>query len=368
LNGSAVGLFYFAGHGIQINGQNFLLSTNATGENEFMIPSERMELASVTRKLSNEHQSPSCLSTRALADRLLNQNPVAARTLGLTRGLARLDQLGHNTLVAYATAPNQTAADGIGIHSPFTNALLTHIDTPGLEVSAMLKRVARDVLDATGKQQQPEVVATMTEEFYFMIEESAATAEAPTPAVDGVEQRRIAAETAFAFAEKLNTVEAYKFFLDAYSDTLLSEAANAAIASLEEEARNRPQIEIESAFPHVTNPGGTAEDEAALLSRLNPANRRAVSIANSGTGIVLGLQAYTGSETATPPDLVLASAPFFMVALAELTKIPIATLLTIGSWIWKPFLALALAALALITFRDRFHGARKSGHAPTTSV
>ena len=144
LNGAAVGLFYFAGHGIQINGQNFLLSTNATGENEFMIPSEGMELASVIAKI--EQRAPVALvfvdacRNNPLADRLLNQNPVSARTLGLTRGLARLDQLGHNTLVAYATAPNQTAADGMGIHSPFTNALLTHIDTPGLEVSAMLKR------------------------------------------------------------------------------------------------------------------------------------------------------------------------------------------------------------------------------------
>ena len=286
LNGAEVGMFYFAGHGIQINGQNFLLSTNATGENEFMIPSEGMELASVIAKI--EQRTPVALvfvdacRNNPLADRLLNQNPVSARTLGLTRGLARLDQLGRNTLVAYATAPNQTAADGIGIHSPFTSALLTHIDTPGLEVSAMLKRVARDVLDATGNQQQPEVVATMTEEFYFMLEESAATEETPAPGIDGVEQRRIAAETAFAFAEKLGTVEAYRFFLDAYSDTPLAEAANVAIAALEEEARNRPQIEIDSAFPNVASPGGTAEEEAALNLTLE--DRKGIQIILSTLG------------------------------------------------------------------------------------
>ena len=299
LNGAAVGLFYFAGHGIQINGQNFLLSTNATGENEFMIPSEGMELASVIAKI--EQRAPVALvfvdacRNNPLADRLLNQNPVSARTLGLTRGLARLDQLGHNTLVAYATAPNQTAADGMGIHSPFTNALLTHIDTPGLEVSAMLKRVARDVLDSTANQQQPEVVASMTEEFYFNLAEAAST-ENVVPEIGGADQRRIAAETAFAFAEKLNTVEAYRFFLDAYSDTSLAEAASVAIAALEEEARNRPQIEINSAFPNVANPGGTAVEEAAL--NLTVEDRKGIQIILSTLGYdTHGIDGQFGSGT-----------------------------------------------------------------------
>ncbi len=78
------------------------------------------------------------------------------------------------------------------------------------------------------------------------------------------------------------------------------------------------------------------------------------------TGIVLGLQAFENSESADRSDLILASAPFFMVALAELTKIPIATLLFSVKWRWKPILAIFLVLLAGITFETVFMGLERS--------
>lgn len=78
------------------------------------------------------------------------------------------------------------------------------------------------------------------------------------------------------------------------------------------------------------------------------------------TGLVLGIQAYLGSGLTEPWTLVLASAPFFMVALAELTKIPIATLLYAVSWPWKPLLLVFLAALALITFETVVMGLERA--------
>ena len=78
------------------------------------------------------------------------------------------------------------------------------------------------------------------------------------------------------------------------------------------------------------------------------------------TGIVLGYQAFSASESASAADLVLASAPFFMVALAELTKIPIATLLFSVKWIWKPVLLLFLMLLAAITFETVFMGLERA--------
>jgi hypothetical protein len=82
------------------------------------------------------------------------------------------------------------------------------------------------------------------------------------------------------------------------------------------------------------------------------------------TGIALGYQAYSASVgtelSISGLDLALASAPFFMVALAELTKIPIATLLFSAGWIWKPLLAIALGLLALITFETVFLGLERA--------
>ena len=78
------------------------------------------------------------------------------------------------------------------------------------------------------------------------------------------------------------------------------------------------------------------------------------------TGLFLGVQAFRSSGAAEPTDLVLASAPFFMVALAELTKIPIATLLFSVRWIWKPILLLLLLLLALITFETVLMGLERA--------
>lgn len=78
------------------------------------------------------------------------------------------------------------------------------------------------------------------------------------------------------------------------------------------------------------------------------------------TGLVLGIQAYVSNGLSEPWTLILASAPFFMVALAELTKIPIATLLYAVSWIWKPILLLFLCALALITFETVVMGLERA--------
>ncbi len=78
------------------------------------------------------------------------------------------------------------------------------------------------------------------------------------------------------------------------------------------------------------------------------------------TGLVLGYQAYTANTSVTAVELTLASAPFFMVALAELTKIPIATLLFAASWKWKLILTLFLGLLALITFETVFMGLERA--------
>lgn len=85
------------------------------------------------------------------------------------------------------------------------------------------------------------------------------------------------------------------------------------------------------------------------------------SIIGLATGIVLGFRGFSASESADSMDLVLASAPFFMVAIAELTKIPIATLLFGVSWRWKPFVLAFLLVLAGITFETVFMGLERAG-------
>ena len=86
------------------------------------------------------------------------------------------------------------------------------------------------------------------------------------------------------------------------------------------------------------------------------------SILGLTTGVALGYQAFATAEpgSVTSMDLILASAPFFMVAIAELTKIPIATLLFAVNWVWKPIVFLFLIALAGITFETVFMGLERA--------
>lgn len=85
------------------------------------------------------------------------------------------------------------------------------------------------------------------------------------------------------------------------------------------------------------------------------------SIIGLATGLMLGVQAFEASQSATAMDLVLASAPFFIVSIAELTKIPIATLLYSASWFWKPVLLVFLLLLAGITFETVLLGLERAG-------
>jgi hypothetical protein len=86
----------------------------------------------------------------------------------------------------------------------------------------------------------------------------------------------------------------------------------------------------------------------------------AAAIIGLGTGLILGYQAASATDNVEAMALVLASAPFFMVALAELTKIPIATLLFSASWKWRPILAVFLFSLAFITFETVFFGLERA--------
>ena len=82
-------------------------------------------------------------------------------------GLSGYESVGSGTLIAFATAPGNTASDGNGAHSPFTTALLKHIGTPKLELNQMLTRVRVDVAAATEKKQIPWVNSSLLGEVYL---------------------------------------------------------------------------------------------------------------------------------------------------------------------------------------------------------
>src|SRR5262249_33910622 len=149
---------YYAGHGVEVGGRNWLIPTDAVFRSVPQIDQEAISLDLVMRVLADARFGLIILDA-------CRDNPFAVAqkggTRGLTRGLARV-QPKANLLVAYAARDGTTASDGDGRNSPFTSALLRNLETPGLEVELMFRRVRNAVMQDTHHQQQPFVYGTLT--------------------------------------------------------------------------------------------------------------------------------------------------------------------------------------------------------------
>jgi uncharacterized caspase-like protein len=165
---SDAALFYFAGHGMQYRGLNYLVPTDAKLEDEFSLDFEMTRLEDVLTGLGQSR------GVRILVLDACRRNPLVEKLAGMsttrdfvsTRGLARIDA-SRGMVVAYSTQADQLAIDGTGRNSPFTAALVSHITEPGLEIGTLFRRVATEVNKSTGGRQLPELSVSLLGEFYF---------------------------------------------------------------------------------------------------------------------------------------------------------------------------------------------------------
>ncbi len=205
--GGGTGLFYFAGHGIQAKGKNYLIPIDAQIGSESSVRSETLDVDVVLEQLSS---SPLNI---VILDACRN-NPFERRfRSGGGGGLAQMDAP-KGTLIAYATAPGRVAMDGEGRNGIYTAELLTVLDEPNLKVEDIFKRVRVRVAKATSDQQVPWESSSLTGDFYFRPGKGAAAAVAVPegPAAPAVSEGAV--ELAFwESAEKGNTVPDYEAYL-----------------------------------------------------------------------------------------------------------------------------------------------------------
>lgn len=160
LSGADVGLFYYAGHALQVDGRNFMVPIDAVLDSREALEFEAVPMDRVLVELERDPRV-----SIVVLDACRN-NPLArslARALGGTTraaggaddGLAALNAVAPETLIAFSTQPGATASDGNGRNSPFTGALLRHLGTAGLDVEGVFKRVAADVIRESGGAQIP---------------------------------------------------------------------------------------------------------------------------------------------------------------------------------------------------------------------
>ncbi|MBI5329065.1 MAG: caspase family protein [Betaproteobacteria bacterium] len=172
LAGRDVGMFFFAGHGIQIKGKNYLIPVDALIRSENSVRAETVDVDAVLDQLT-----PSPLNV-VILDACRN-NPFERRFRSVSGGLAQMDAP-KGTLIAYATSPGKVALDGEGENSTYTTALLRALGEPGLPLESVFKRVRGEVARMTGDLQVPWEASSLTGDFFF----SGMAAAPPRPAAE----------------------------------------------------------------------------------------------------------------------------------------------------------------------------------------
>jgi uncharacterized caspase-like protein len=166
-----VALFFYAGHGLQVGAQNYLVPTDAKLERERDLEFEAVKLDFVLRQMEIDREGKTTIVILdACRDNPMSRN--LARTMGtrstaIGRGLAAAST-GLGTFIAYSTQPGNVALDGDGRNSPFTTALVRHMGVAGRNLPATMIEVRKDVVAATQGRQVPWDHSALTGDFFFV--------------------------------------------------------------------------------------------------------------------------------------------------------------------------------------------------------
>ena len=156
-----IAMVFYAGHGIEVNGTNYLIPIDAALERDLDVEDETVSLDRVTQILDPAKRLRLVILDACRDNPFVRsmKRTVSGRSIG--RGLAKVDVQTSDTLIAFAAKAGSTAEDGNGANSPYTNALVKHLTTPGLDLRLALGRVRDEVLANTGKRQEPFVYGSL---------------------------------------------------------------------------------------------------------------------------------------------------------------------------------------------------------------
>ena len=161
LQKGGVGLFYFAGHGVQVNGHNYLLPVGASIEHENQVEYEAVDMGAVLSEMDYARNHLNIVILDACRD-----NPFARSFRSTSQGLASINAPS-GTVISFATAPGSVANDGLGENGVFTGELIKAMMQPGLKIEDVFKQVRSAVREATRGKQVPWESSSLEGDFYF---------------------------------------------------------------------------------------------------------------------------------------------------------------------------------------------------------
>ncbi|MGJ4926190.1 caspase family protein [Bradyrhizobium sp. HKCCYLS2038] len=311
-----VAVIYYAGHGIELDGVNYLIPTDASLEADSDVLDEAIALERVLFAIEPARQ------LRLVVLDACRDNPfaktmkrsVASRSIG--RGLAKVEPQSPNTMIAFSAKAGSTAADGDASNSPFATALVTHLPKPGLDLRRAFGFVRDDVLKATGYRQEPYVYGSLGGNDVALVPAAPAATAAMDP--DAAMRRD------YELAERIGSQAAFDAFLEKYPGGFYAALAKAQRAKLSsagtaakgaEPARDKPVDVARAPEPSATEVTRSPPEPAQRADK--PSDPTVVA--------ALPSPAEKPAAAAPPPDLP-------RLLAGELRRVGCGTADNAGSW------------------------------------
>jgi uncharacterized caspase-like protein len=227
-------VLFYAGHGIEVAGENWLLPVDTDLKRDADVNTEAVTLKRAMLSVANAKVLGLIILDACRNNAFVNVRRSDA-TRAAERGLAPIDPA-ENVLVAYAARDGTTARDGMGRNSPFTAALLRHVETPGLELEFLFRNVRDDVWSATNGEQQPFLYGSLSKDEVYFKEPPAPTQSAeakPAP-----EETADAGDLTWSFVRTTSDVGTLRRFTEQFPASARTADARVRIAALEAEHKS----------------------------------------------------------------------------------------------------------------------------------
>ena len=260
-----VAVMYFAGHGIEVNGTNYLVPTDARLATDFDVEDEALSLDRLVRALEPARRLRLIILDACRDNPFIQKMQRSVASRAVASGLAKVEPTTSDTLVAFAAKAGSTADDGRGTNSPFTTALLNHLTVPGRDVRIALGFVRDEVIKTTGNKQEPFVYGSLGGATVALVSEPkreiAAQPASPAPQPNIVPPSGGDPRRDYEFAERVGSKEAWDSFLSVHTSGFYADLARAQRDKLA--VRQEPQKFESQKFdskipsvPPVPNVGG----------------------------------------------------------------------------------------------------------------
>ncbi|MFC2249517.1 caspase family protein [Labrys portucalensis] len=258
-----VAVIYYSGHGMELNGVNYLLPVDARLATDRDVEDEAVTLDRVLRSIEGASRLKLVILDACRNNPFLPRMSRSNANRAVSRGLARVEPAGTNTLIAYSAAAGTVAADGDGLNSPFTASLIKRIVEPGIDVRIMLGNVRDDVMSDTGNQQQPFVNGSLGGGVLSLMEAPASAG--ASPATDPLFGEAAQVWPALRGSTDVGELETFR---KRYANTFFGELADKRIKELSVPATTKTAPPV---VPQTASDPAAGQKQAAAVTPVRPA-------------------------------------------------------------------------------------------------